>query len=138
MREERMLILRLLQENKITAEEAEKLLTALNQGNVDEKDKSSKNRTKEMENKLKDLGDTLEDWSKDFSKKLDNIVKEVEPKLKKVTKIVVDKTTSAFDEISKEFKKEDHCCSNNGSDDDFDDDDSYEDYSAYDSNDQQE
>ncbi|NLL70669.1 MAG: DUF4097 domain-containing protein, partial [Epulopiscium sp.] len=30
MKEERMLILRLLQENKISAEEAEKLLTALN------------------------------------------------------------------------------------------------------------
>ena len=111
MKEERMLILRLLQENKISAEEAEKLLTALNHpttSTMEEKD--IKRWNKDMERKLKDLGDTLEDWSKDFSKKIDGVMKEVEPKLKKVTQIVVDKTTSAFDEISKEFKKEDQCC----------------------------
>ncbi|NLP45833.1 MAG: hypothetical protein GX347_02155 [Epulopiscium sp.] len=111
MKEERMLILRLLQENKITAEEAERLLTAVGHSNISEmSEKEVKRWNKDMERKLKDLGDTLEDWGKDFGKKIDEVVKDVEPKLKKVTQIVVDKTTSAFDEISKELNKEECDC----------------------------
>lgn len=98
MKQERMMILTMLENGKINAEEAERLLNALKRnGNAFDKDDFSDN----LEDRFTKIVEGFNSFAKDLGEKLDNVAKDVEPKLKKATKIVVDKTTSAIDEISK-------------------------------------
>lgn len=99
MKEERMYILNLLGEGKITAEEASKLLEAVG------KDKKSRKEYWDddfvAEEKLIRFSQSVEAFAKDFGSKIESTFKDMEPKVRKTTKTVMEKTASVVDDISK-------------------------------------
>lgn len=99
MKEERMYILNLLGEGKITAEEASKLLEAIG------KDKKSRKEYWDddfvAEEKLLKFSQSVESFAKDFGSKIESTFKDMEPKVRKTTKTVMEKTASVIDDISK-------------------------------------
>lgn len=94
-----MIILRLLEEGKISIEDADTLLTAILQGSDKE------NINGEMSKKMNEFTQNAERFTKDLSKRLDVMMQELEPKVKKATTTMKERTTKALDHISKELKK---------------------------------
>jgi len=112
MKQERMKILELLDQGKITASEAANLLEALKCSEREPFwDEESSKRVQEKVNKFTK---NVEDFSKDVGDKLECFYKEVEPKLRTATKVVVEKTANIVDEISKSLnetlKNYEECC----------------------------
>ena len=113
MKQERMKILELLDQGKITATEAANLLEALRMSDAREPfwDEES---TKRVQEKINKFTKNVEGISKDVGDKLESFYKEVEPKLRTATKVVVEKTATIVDEISKSLnetlKNFDECC----------------------------
>ena len=121
MKQERMKILELLDQGKITATEAASLLEALKAGETKEhfwnEDTSSC-----FQEKVSKFSQNVEGISKDVGDKLEAVFKEIEPKLRSTTKAVVEKTAVIVDEISKslnetlknfEQKHSEECCDKN-------------------------
>jgi len=107
MQEERLQVLKMVDEGKITVDEATKLLDALKlaggpQANLDEKFNAFAKDTKE--------------FFKEMGAKINEMYKEAEPKIKEATKTVVSKTANLADNISQslneKIKKMDdgECC----------------------------
>ena len=120
MKQERMKILELLDQGKISATEAANLLEALKASDSQERlwDESTRKSVQEKVNKFTQ---NVESVSKDVGDKLESAFKDMEPKLRSVTKVVVEKTASIVDEISKSLNetiknleekrgKEEACC----------------------------
>jgi len=109
MKEERLMILNLLNEGKISADEAAKLLDALSKGG-DGAQRRYKYRhgayekddfEGEMEDKLKKFQQAAESFSKEFGEKVGGAFKEFEPKFKTVAKTVMEKTASVVDDLAR-------------------------------------
>jgi len=109
MKEERLMILNLLNEGKISADEAAKLLDALSKGGDGAQ---RRNRYRygaydkddfegEMDDKLKKFQQAAESFSKEFGEKVGGAFKEFEPKFKTVAKTVMEKTASVVDDLAK-------------------------------------
>lgn len=119
MNNEKMAILKMLEEGKISAEEAAKLLEALGQDESGGAKKASKtdfnnstSSSKNAENKNAGnnysdsdakTGEGFEKFTEEMGRKLGVFMKDMEPKIQKFTEIVVEKTTIAADNISKSF-----------------------------------
>ncbi|MCL2376427.1 MAG: DUF4097 domain-containing protein [Defluviitaleaceae bacterium] len=107
MANEKMMILKMLEEGKISAEDAAKLLASADapkpapSGYTGPSGSSFDNtpRPNSPAPAPRPAGSTVDDMGKKF----DEIVKKVEPTIKKVTETVVVKTASAADSISKSF-----------------------------------
>jgi len=97
MKEERMYILNLLGEGKVSADEAAKLLEAVGKKSKREYFDEDFN----AEEKLKNFSKSAQAFAKDFGGKVEVAFKDMEPKVRKATKVVMEKTASVVDEISK-------------------------------------
>ncbi len=105
MKEERMMILNMLESGKVSAEEAARLLEVIGKGKEKEECCSSK-FSQDVEEKVQQLGATVDIWAKELAEKMDGVIREVEPKLKKVTQIIVEKTAATIDEIAQTMREE--------------------------------
>ena len=101
-KEERLLILNMVSEGKITVEESIKLLEALNEG---ETDFSEANYNSEMEDKVNGFTASLDSFAKEVNEKAKTTYKDFEPKLKSATKTVVEKTVSVLNDITKSLNE---------------------------------
>lgn len=102
MRKERMKVLELVEEGKVTVEEATKLLDALSAGitafdnyEIDEG----------LEERLHDFSRSVNSFVKDIGDKLNTTYKDVEPKLKTATRAIVEKTATIADEVSRTLRE---------------------------------
>ncbi len=120
MKKERLKILNMVEEGKITVEEATKLLEALSCTSTfsDEYDFSY-----DMEEKINNFASCVDSFAKDISEKIESTYNSMEPKLKSTTKKVIEKTVNIVDEISKSLNESlrnlensNYCCSNSNDD----------------------
>jgi polyhydroxyalkanoate synthesis regulator phasin len=101
MKQARMKVLEMLENGKITADEAARLLEAMKRpegaGTVifDEETKE------ELEEKFARFTKNVDVFAREFGSKVESAYREVEPKLKKASHVVLEKTASIFDDISK-------------------------------------
>ena len=98
MKQERLKILSLLEEGKITADDAGMLLEKLNQ--ADGYHFISEDTAEQVEEKLQRFAKSAEGFAKEFSSKVGHAYKDVEPKLKKASQTVLEKTASIVDDIA--------------------------------------
>lgn len=94
-KEERMMILNMVQDGKLTSDEAAKLLDALKVGTPEVE------HTFDMEEKIHKFTQSVDSFARDVTDKLGTAFKDAEPKIKKATKKAVEKTASVIDDISK-------------------------------------
>lgn len=105
MKEERMKVLEMLEKQTITAEEAQRLLELLTKP-VERKERVKEAAccfTEDFTDKAEAFGDKVEAAVKEFAQNLESMAKNVEPKLRKATQIIIEKTVSTVDEVSKAF-----------------------------------
>ena len=99
-KEERMLILNMVAEGKISVDESLKLLESLNAGQAKEDFTYDYNYDFDFEEKVSKFSKSVDEFAKEMKDKFSVTFKDVEPKVKKATKTVVQKTVSVLDEIS--------------------------------------
>ncbi len=99
-KEERMLILNMVAEGKISVDESLKLLESLNAGQTKEDFTYDYNYDFDFEEKVSKFSKSVDEFAKEMKDKFSVTFKDVEPKVKKATKTVVQKTVSVLDEIS--------------------------------------
>jgi ElaB/YqjD/DUF883 family membrane-anchored ribosome-binding protein len=127
MKQERLKVLSLLEEGKISADEASLLLDKLNQ--ADGRHFISDDTAEQVEEKLHRFAKTAEGFAKEFSQKAAEAYKDVEPKLKKASQAVLEKTASIVDDIAHSLhdtienakaraEQEGECCGGEDKDDD--------------------
>ena len=122
MKEERMFILNLLSEGKVSADEAAKLLESV--GKKPRKEYWDDDVT--AEERLKNFSKSVESFAKDFGSKMQTAYKDMEPKVRKTTKVIMEKTASVVDNMSKSlheslnnFETKDGGGDDEGGDDDY-------------------
>jgi len=98
MKQERLKVLSLLEEGKITADEASMLLEKLS--HPDGYTLISDETADQVEEKLQRFAKNAEAFAKEFSQKAAEAYKDVEPKLKKASQTVLEKTASIVDDIA--------------------------------------
>ena len=98
MKQERLKVLAMLEEGKITAEEASMLLDKLS--HPDAGHFVSDETAEHIEEKLNKFAKNAEHFAKEFSCKAAEAYKEVEPKLKKASQTILEKTAAIVDEIA--------------------------------------
>ncbi|MCL2420237.1 MAG: hypothetical protein FWD03_00090 [Defluviitaleaceae bacterium] len=98
MKQERLKILGLLEEGKITADDAAMLLEKL--GQSDNHHFFSDDTAEQVEEKLHRFAKNAEHFAKEFCEKAGEAYKDVEPKLKKASQTVLEKTAAIVDDIS--------------------------------------
>ena len=121
MKEERMRILKLVEDGKITVDDAAKLLEVMMASQFQEEDFAQENR--EFEKKFANFAKNAENFARDCGDKVGDAFREVEPKLRKVSKVVLVKTAAIIDDLSKALNEslqnmeaangeccEDDCC----------------------------
>ena len=102
MRQERLRVLDLLDEGKITAEEATKILEAMKGFKEHESDRAYSG---DADEKLKNFTKQVDHYAREFGYKVQTAYKHVEPKLKKASQKVLEKTAAVFDDISKSINE---------------------------------
>ncbi|MCL2851632.1 MAG: hypothetical protein FWE20_01170 [Defluviitaleaceae bacterium] len=106
MKEERMMILQMLSEEKISAEEAENLILALSKSEKPHWHAPNIDIDKEKFNeKMGQFAESMDTFAKDFSSKAHEVYKDVEPKLRSAAKTLIEKTASLADEVSKNLNE---------------------------------
>ena len=100
-KEERLLILNMVSEGKITVDESMRLFEALNDGESD----FGTNYNTEMEDKVNGFTASLDSFAKEVNEKAKTTYKDFEPKLKNATKTVVEKTVSVLNDITKSLNE---------------------------------
>ena len=96
MQEERMQVLKMVDEGKITVDEATKLLESL---------KGGSDVGKQFEEKFKDFAQDMKEFCKDVTCKINDMTKKAEPKVKEFAKNVVTKTAEVADNISQSLNE---------------------------------
>ena len=115
MKEERMMILNMLQEGRITVDEATKLLDSLYESPFS---RQWKHKEKSFDENVNKFSNSVESLAKDFSVKVESTYKDLEPMLKKASQAVVEKTAKVVDYVSCSLnetleslkKAEEECC----------------------------
>jgi len=97
MQEERMKILEMVDEGKITVDEATKLLDSLGAKDYE--------KGVNFEEKFKDFSQDMKEFAKDVTAKINDMTKKAEPKIKEFTKSVVSKTANIADNISQSLNE---------------------------------
>lgn len=100
LREERLMILNMLKEGRISVEEANKLLEVIKPSGY-----HHQYNTERIERKAKRFGESVDTFVKDFNNKIETAYGDVEPMFKKATKSVVEKTVNVIDNISKSLNE---------------------------------
>lgn len=115
MKQERLKVLGLLEEGKITADEASLLLDKLSLG--DGHHFISEETAEQVEEKIHRFAKSAEHFAKEFTQKAAEAYRDVEPKLKKASQTVLEKTAAIVDEIAhslheniEKSKAEKSCC----------------------------
>jgi len=109
---ERMQVLKMVEDGKITVDEATKLFEAMNFSayTVEE--------SKNFDEKFNKFASDMKDFAKDVACKVNELAKKVEPKVKEVAKNVVAGTANIADNISKslneKLKASEGCCGEEG------------------------
>ncbi|MDR1066884.1 MAG: hypothetical protein LBL35_05575 [Clostridiales bacterium] len=101
MKKERLKVLELIEEGKITVEDATKLLEAMALSGSYE----SYDYEEGLEEKLHNFSKSINNFAKDVGDKLNTTYKDVEPKLKNVTRSLVEKTANVAEEISRALRE---------------------------------
>lgn len=96
MKEEKMKVLEMLENGKISADEAARLLEALNVRKISHV---------EFDENMSDFSRKVSEFAKEFSEKVAEAYKAVQPKVKEVTKTVVSKTADVAENISKSLNE---------------------------------
>jgi len=96
MQEERMQVLKMVDEGKISVDEATKLLDAL---------RVSGGQQVNLEEKFNAFAKDTKEFFKDVRNKINVMYKEAEPKIKEATKTVVAKTANFADSISQNLNE---------------------------------
>ncbi len=91
MPNEKMQILKMLEEGKINSEEAAKLLNAI----------GTEKSTSRGNGRQSSTTENFDEFVSGLSKKIETFAKDVEPKLHKITEVVAEKTTELTDKLSK-------------------------------------
>ena len=97
MKQERLKILSMLEEGKITAADAAMLLEKL--GSSDSHF-ISEDTAEQVEEKLQRFAKSAEHFAKEIGHKVGEAYKDVEPSLKKASQAVLEKTAAVVDEIA--------------------------------------
>ena len=97
MKKERIKILEMLEEGKISVDDATKLLESLKGCG----DFGWEPGYEDAEEKLHQFSKNVDSFARDFSEKFSVVFKEVEPKLKSATRVVLEKTVSLLDDVSR-------------------------------------
>lgn len=114
LKEERMLVLNMVQEGKISVDEATRLLDNLRPNhNFNEYGDSES----VFHKKINTISENVEELSKDIGDKLACMFKKFEPHAKSATKKVVEKTISVMNNISKALEESDSQLQNQNSQD---------------------
>ena len=112
MREERLRVLNLVEEGKITVDDATKLLEALSISASMEEEGTEGN---DFEKKLSAFAKNAETFARECGSKVGDAYRVVEPKFRKVSKVVLAKTASVVDDLAKTLNeslsnmKDDEC-----------------------------
>ena len=97
MKKERIKILEMLEEGKINVDDATRLLESLKgSGDFDWGPDYE-----DAEAKLRQFSKNVDSFARDFSEKFSVVFKKVEPKLQSATKVVLEKTVSLLDDVSR-------------------------------------
>ena len=101
MRQDRLEVLKMLAEGKISAEEAEMLLRALDEATApDEETNTEAEKPKQEKDFLKEMGEMFQDIGRDIEIEVGKAVKAVErPDVKKIVNDVVDEVKSSVSEV---------------------------------------
>ena len=101
MRQDRLEVLKMLAEGKITAEEAEMLLRALDEATApDEETNTEAEKPKQEKDFLQEMGEMFQDIGRDIEIEVGKAVKAVErPDVKKIVNDVVDEVKSSVSEV---------------------------------------
>lgn len=99
MKAERLKVLNMLEEGKITADEAANLLDKLNQ--ADGRHFISDDTAEHVEENLHKFAKNVEHFAKDVAHKVEHAYRDVEPKLKKASYAALEKTAKVVDDIAK-------------------------------------
>ncbi len=96
MKKERMKILDMVDEGKISVDEATKLLEAMSSTN-----ESVFYNSDDFEERMSQFSKNVESFCDDISNRFSDKYKNVEPRLKQAAKVVVEKTANIADEVAK-------------------------------------
>lgn len=96
MKEERMKILKMVEDGKISVDDAAKLMESMRDAYFDEEYCEN-----EFTEKMKRFGKDAEEFLKNVGCKMGEFAKDMEPKVKNVTRIVVSKTANIVEEVGK-------------------------------------
>ncbi|HOQ17118.1 MAG TPA: hypothetical protein PLL17_02175 [Defluviitaleaceae bacterium] len=116
MSEETRMILKMVDDGKITPEQAVEMLKAVGQTESDREENDFRG-----DDFIKDV----EKWAKDFAAKMGNTVKDIEPKVKKIVKIMIQNTAKSIEEVGKVIKGQEEAFdddNDNNADSDFNED----------------
>lgn len=106
MKHERMKVLEMLDEGKITAEEAAKLLEAMkSSGGSSHTFVFDDEAEKDMDEKLGRFTQGVDNFTREFGGRIESLYKDIEPKVRKASQSVLEKTAAVFDEISKSLNE---------------------------------
>jgi len=114
MKEERILILNMVNDGKITAEDAAKLLDALQKGHDPGHGPGHhrhphhefwEDRAEDAAEKLNRFSQSIDSFAKDFGDKMGAAFKDMEPKLRKTAKVILEKTATVVDDLSKSLNE---------------------------------
>ncbi|HHW68533.1 SHOCT-like domain-containing protein [Defluviitalea raffinosedens] len=99
MSEEAKMILKMVDEGKITPEQAVEMLKAVGSDDV------HSNRS-QNEHKGEEFVQDLDKWGKELAQKMGSAVKDLEPKLRKMMQIMVQNTMKTVEEVGKVFREQ--------------------------------
>ena len=99
-KEERLIILNMLKESKITVDESIKLLNAIDNAGAENCCSFDFGSNVNMEDKFEKFTSTLDSFAKEVGEKAKTTYKDLEPKLKSGTKTVIEKTICVLGDIN--------------------------------------
>lgn len=96
MKEERLMILEMVKEGKISADEAAKLLKTVSN--------EASNEEKVLEDKFEAFYSNVDSFAKDLKRRAENAYHKAEPKIKVATKKTLEKTVDLMQDVSEKLK----------------------------------
>ena len=100
-KDERIMILEMVREGKVSADEATQLLNAL----CENRPSYSHFDSEDLEDKFNKFYQTVDCFAKDLKVKLEGAYKKAEPKVKTATKKVMEKTAVVMEDLSKSINE---------------------------------
>jgi polyhydroxyalkanoate synthesis regulator phasin len=105
MKQAKMKVLEMLEAGKITADEATRLLDAMKQPEGHSRPIFDEETKEQIEEKFSRFTKNVDSFAKDFGSRVEVLYRDLEPKIKKASTVVLEKTASIFDDISKSLNE---------------------------------